>query len=314
MASFVVGDVTINLIDTPGHPDFIAEVERILSVLDGAVLVISAVEGVQAQTRVLFRTLRRLGFPTLIFVNKIDRGGAADEAVLAEIAEKLTRAIVPMGAASGLGGRGASFRPFSARDAGFRALLTERLADNDEAILAAYVDGDSAVPYRKLRTQLAAQTGQALMHPVFFGSAITGAGTADLMAGVTDLLPATEGDAGGPLSGAVFKIERGPAGEKIAFARVFSGAVHIRDRLHFGRDKTGKVTAISVFERGSLKPGSSVTAGYIAKLWGLADIQIGDGIGLPRDGSERRHFAPPTLETIVFPRHALPTGARCMWP
>src|SRR6266853_6009934 len=76
VVSFVIDDITVNLIDTPGHPDFIAEVERVLSVLDGAVLVISAVEGVQAQTRVLMRTLRRLRIPTLMFVNKIDRGGA----------------------------------------------------------------------------------------------------------------------------------------------------------------------------------------------------------------------------------------------
>src|SRR5450631_3396517 len=92
VVSFVVDDVTINLIDTPGHPDFIAEVERVLSVLDGAVLVVSAVEGVQAQTRVLMRTLRRLHIPALIFVNKIDRAGADPERVVHEIAEKLTPA------------------------------------------------------------------------------------------------------------------------------------------------------------------------------------------------------------------------------
>src|SRR3990167_10428313 len=86
VVSFVVDDVTVNLIDTPGHPDFIAEVERVLSVLDGAVLVISAVEGGQGQTRVLMRTLKRLHIPTLIFVNKIDRAGADDERVLREIA------------------------------------------------------------------------------------------------------------------------------------------------------------------------------------------------------------------------------------
>jgi ribosomal protection tetracycline resistance protein len=80
VVSFVAGDVAINLIDTPGHPDFIAEVERVLSVLDGAVLVVSAVEGVQAQTRVLMRALQRLRIPTLVFVNKVDRAGARADA------------------------------------------------------------------------------------------------------------------------------------------------------------------------------------------------------------------------------------------
>src|ERR1700754_4162939 len=85
VVSFVLDGVTVNLIDTPGHPDFIAEVERVMSVLDGAVLVVSAVEGVQAQTRVLMRTLQRLGIPTLVFVNKIDRGGADTGRVLSAI-------------------------------------------------------------------------------------------------------------------------------------------------------------------------------------------------------------------------------------
>src|SRR2546421_5934324 len=89
VASFPIDDVTVNLIDTPGHPDFIAEVERALSVLDGAVLVISAVEGVQPQTRILMRALQRLHVPTLLFVNKIDCGGAQYERLLQSISEKL---------------------------------------------------------------------------------------------------------------------------------------------------------------------------------------------------------------------------------
>src|ERR1700685_486959 len=92
VASFLISDVTVNLIDTPGHPDFIAEVERVLSVLDGAVLVISAVEGVQPQTRTLFRSLQRLRLPVLLFVNKIDRSGADPERVLRAIEQRLTPA------------------------------------------------------------------------------------------------------------------------------------------------------------------------------------------------------------------------------
>src|ERR1700691_5988605 len=107
VASFAIGDTTVNLIDTPGHPDFIAEVERVLSVLDGAVLVISAVEGVQPQTRVLMRALRRLRIPTLLFVNKIDRAGARERPLLLEISQILGIAIIPMGATYALGTKAA---------------------------------------------------------------------------------------------------------------------------------------------------------------------------------------------------------------
>src|SRR3954451_13449141 len=109
VAAFAIGDVDVNLIDTPGHPDFIAEVERVLSVLDGAILVVSAVEGVQPQTPLLMRALRRLRVPTLIFVNKIDRAGADDERVLQAIVERLTSVIVPMGRPRSLGARAACF-------------------------------------------------------------------------------------------------------------------------------------------------------------------------------------------------------------
>src|ERR687896_1975255 len=134
VVSFEIDGVTVNLIDTPGHPDFIAEVERVLSVLDGAVLVISAVEGVQAQTRVLMRALRRLRIPTLIFVNKIDRGGAQYEGVLRSVTGKLTAAIVPMGSTDGLGTRDADFTPFGAADAPFAATLASSLAERDDAL------------------------------------------------------------------------------------------------------------------------------------------------------------------------------------
>ncbi|WP_163572896.1 GTP-binding protein [Fodinicola feengrottensis] len=135
VVSFAIDDVTVNLIDTPGHPDFIAEVERVLSVLDGAVLVISAVEGVQAQTRVLMRTLRRLRIPTLIFVNKVDRRGAAYDDTLLAIATKLAPSVVPMGSVRCIGTAAADFQPYTAEDADFRSQVVEVLADHDEDFL-----------------------------------------------------------------------------------------------------------------------------------------------------------------------------------
>src|SRR3954453_10847503 len=207
VATFAIGDVTVNLIDTPGHPDFIAEVERVLAVLDGAVLVVSAVEEVQAQTPLLWRALERLRVPTLFFVNKTDREGADPERVVAAIKERLTPAAVPVDGA-----------------------LLPALAENDEALLTAYVDG-RRVGDEQLRRALASQTRAGLVYPVFAGSALRDVGFEDLMAGIPELLPSQAGDEDGSLSATVFKIERDDAGHKIVFARLFSGAIRVRDRL-----------------------------------------------------------------------------------
>ena len=302
VVSFVIDDVTVNLLDTPGHPDFIAEVERVLGVLDGAVLVVSAVEGVQPQTRLLMRTLRRLRVPTLVFVNKIDRGGAQYDGVLRSITGRLTPATVAMGSVSGLGTRGAAVTPYGATDTGFTSRLVDLLAEGDDALLAAFVQNEAAVSCCRLLAELAAQTGRGRVHPVFFGSAITGAGVDALMAGIARLLPAREGDVDGPVSGTVFKVDRGPVGDKIAYVRMFSGSLHVRDRLQVrGHDE--KVTGIRVFDRGAVVRRASVLAGQIAQLRGLHGVQIGDVVGLPSPTSTRdvRHFAPPMLETIVVP-------------
>ena len=308
VVSFVINDVIVNLIDTPGHPDFIAEVERALSVLDGAVLVISAVEGVQPQTRILMRALQRLCVPTLLFVNKIDRGGARYEDVLDEVGARLTPAIVPMGWVRELGTRAGDFAAWDGGDAVFTDRLAELLAEQDDSVLAAYVDGERGVPYRQLREELAAQTRRVLVHPVFFGSALTGAGVGALMDGIAELLPPAARDIDGPASGVVFKIERSPAGEKIAYVRMFSGIVRTRERVRFGRHGERKVTAIDVFADGSTARRDSVSAGAIGKLWGLTEIQVGDAIGTPPTHAGRHHFAPPTLEAVVVPRNRHDNG------
>ena len=321
VVSFTIDGVTVNLIDTPGHPDFIAEVERVLSVLDRAVLVISAVEGVQPQTRVLMRALQRLRLPTLIFVNKIDRRGAASDGLVPAIAEKLAARTLAMGSVHDAGERGARFMPYASGDPSFRAALIDLLAD-DDVFLRAYVDDESTMSDDRLRAELATQTKSARLHPVFFGSAITGAGIDALIDGLTSLLPVGDGasdrvdpeeGATDPMSGTVFKVERGPAGEKIAYVRMFAGAIRVRDRVSSGAsparrhmptepERTDKVTAISVFEHGAAVPGPSLAAGRIGKVWGLGDVRIGDTIGAPRPYVPHQHFSPPTLETVVAAR------------
>src|ERR1700744_5702069 len=150
VVSFTAGGRTVNLIDTPGHPDFVAEVERALSVLDGVVLVVSAVEGVQPQTRILWRALQRLRVPTLFFINKIDRRGAGYQRVLADIAERLTPAIIPIGTVRELGTKRAAFRPATVADD-----VAARLAEQDDAVLAAYLAGAAGIPADWLRGKMA---------------------------------------------------------------------------------------------------------------------------------------------------------------
>jgi ribosomal protection tetracycline resistance protein len=302
VASFTLEGLHVNLIDTPGHPDFIAEVERVLNVLDGAVLVISAVEGVQPQTRVLMRALQRLRIPTLIFVNKIDRPGADDERVAEAIRDRLTPNGVQMGTSHDRGTRVARFAPCGPDDRGFRDRLAEVVAETDDRIMAGYVDQALQVPYGDLRAQFAAQSKRAILYPVFVGSAITGAGVQPLVSGIGELLPTAEGNSDGPISAMVFKIERGANGEKIALARMFSGTIRTRDRLRFGGGLEDKVTGIAVFEQSSAVQRPAVGAGAVAKLWGLGQIQVGDAIGERAVEGGRRQFPPPTLESVVVSR------------
>ena len=205
VVAFTIDDLTVNIIDTPGHPDFIAEVERSLAVLDGAVLVISAVEGVQSQTVVLMRALQRLHVPTLLFVNKVDRVGADPDRVIEMIGTRLTR---------------------------------------DAFVLGAYDD--------ELTRDLVAETAAARAHPICVGSAMTGVGIDTLLDAIATYLPRASTDDEAAASGVVFKVERLASGEKVAYMRMFGGALHIRERLHLDDDREATITGIKVFEHGAL--------------------------------------------------------------
>ncbi|MGW4113523.1 GTP-binding protein [Actinosynnema sp. NPDC004786] len=296
----VLGDLQVNLVDTPGHPDFIAEVERALSVLDGVVLVLSAVEGVQAQTRVLMRTLARLRLPTLLFVNKVDRAGARHDDLLAEIRRRLTPAVVPMARVDRLGARDAAVVPRSFADPGFAAEVAELLADHDLRVLDRVLAGD--VP-DDLPALLRDQTCRGLVHPVFFGSALSGAGTAGLVDGVRRFLAPRPAPPGEP-RGTVFAVERAANGEKVAYLRLFSGTVRARQRVAFRRrddsgaveEHRGRVAGLEVVGGGA----GPLVAGGIGRLRGLPRVRVGDRLG-PDDDGPRRHFSPPVLESVVRP-------------
>ncbi|QSB06686.1 elongation factor G [Natronoglycomyces albus] len=301
VVSFTLGEVTVNLIDTPGHPDFIAEVERVLSVLDGAVLVVSAVEGVQPQTRILLRTLRRLAIPTLIFVNKIDRLGARYSSLLSDIATKLSPGIVPMGVVENLGQRDADFVPFAMASVEFASELSEKLADHSDEILAAVVE-QTAMSSSQLHDELAAQTARCHIIPVYFGSAYTGAGVEELSEAITTWLPTSSGQSHEPVSGTVFKVERAPSGQKIAYARLFSGTIRVRERLRFASGREARITGLRHFEDGTLTAKPHLSAGQIGQLLGCDSVRIGDWFGQEPPRAAQQYFPPPTLEAVVVPK------------
>src|SRR4051812_21975289 len=279
VASFLVGDLAVNLVDTPGHPDFIAEVERVLGVLDGAILVISAVEGVQPQTPLLFRALQRLNVPTLIFVNKLDRAGADYERTLQAIRRRLSPAVVAPDAPN----------------------LTEILAEHNDGILRAFVDDEESVSDGRLRRELAAQTRLGLVHPVFCGSAAKWMGIHALLSGVRDLLSGRPADPDAPVSGRVFKIERSASAERVAYVRLFAGTLRARQRIRVGGAEGAKATSIAVFAPSGAPRRDVLVAGEMATVRGLGAVRVGDAVGEPPAGeSAVAQFPRPALEAVVF--------------
>jgi ribosomal protection tetracycline resistance protein len=273
VVSFDWRATTVNLVDTPGHSDFIAEVERALAVLDAAVLVVSAVEGVQAQTLVLMRALQRLGLPVVIFVNKVDRAGAEPDRVLGEVATRLSPGAIALGQVTGAGTRPAAYLPFEMGPAELGGL----------------------------RAQVRAGTA----HPVVFGSAITGAGVHELLDVLATLLPGVGHDVSAQPAGVVFKVERAN-GERTVLARVGAGSLRVRDRVAVAGGPAEKVTGLRMFDRGGLVRVDAVPAGRIAAVQGWSTARIGDRFGgnpagLPDDGDQQ--FARPSLETVVDAVH-----------
>ena len=295
VASFAAGDVQVNLIDTPGHSDFIAEVERSLAVLDAAVLVVSAVEGVQPQTVVLWRVLRRLAVPAAIFINKIDRQGADPARVCAGIGRRLAAGsgvrLLALTDVLAAGSPGATTRPVPLTDPSVIDVLTS----GDDRLLGAALDGPGvteAMALRSARTQVRRGT----VVPVAAGSALTGAGVPQLLTTLPRLMPWAR-PATRSLSGVIYKIEPGDHGT-MAHCRMFGGELRVRHRA------TARSEVITSLERSA--PGgwarvSIARAGDVVRIRGMGSARTGGWVGEAIPGRVTRQFPAPALESVVEP-------------
>lgn len=252
--------VEINLIDTPGHTDFAAEVERSLQVLDCAVLCLSAVEGVQAQSEQYCAALRKLEIPLLLFINKTDRTGADEVRVLDEARNIL----------------------------GLTPILYNRpetwllqLAEHDDALAEDWLKG-KPVSQKRLQLAMAEQTSRGLVTPVVSGSALHGTGIESLLDLLAAIAPRAAGDPNGPVAGIVFKVEHDQRLGRIAYVRLYSGTMRNRDSLN--NANRGTVNKIVQIRKASGRKAVDIgilSAGDIAAVCGLSDVTAGDVLGDP---------------------------------
>jgi len=270
----------VNLIDTPGHMDFMAEVQRALWAVDCGLLIVSAAEGVESQTELFFRAMADARLPLLIFVNKIDRAGVDAGQVLAEIKRKLSAEVFPLNSVTSQGTRNCA--------------VADRSFNDDEILSLCSGDGTLEETFLKAGNPSQKQLEDGLFRlcakgaaiPLVFGSAACGAGVDKLLTAILRLPRVAEGT-GGYVSGKVYKIEHDKTMGKAAHTRLFSGVIQSRDTVTLlsgdnteTPPKTGKVTQIRRLSAGArLSDSGALSAGDIAVLYGLASANVGDIVG-----------------------------------
>lgn len=290
----------IQLLDTPGHMDFIAEVERSLSVLDGAILVVSAREGVQAQTKVIFEALKRLNIPTIIFVNKIDRMGVDLEAINQQLCEQLSDYCLPLQSISGEGTREAQVNPRWESDAA-QTQIIEQLCLGSEDLLAKYCGGepiDNALWTQAAKSAYA--TGKC--YPVLYGTALHDIGIESLMNLTAEWVgEVAKGNlAEEPVSGLIYKVDRDSRGNRRCFVRLYSGQLVLRQSypVH-GQENTYKILRIATLKGAEPVVCEAARAGDIAVIYDSERLRIGDWLGTIIPGKLSSHLAVPTLKAVV---------------
>ena len=296
VTSFQWHSCKVNIVDTPGHMDFLAEVYRSLAVLDGAILVLSAKDGVQAQTRVLFHALRKLNIPTIIFINKIDQVGIDLEGVYQSVRDKLSADIIIK--------QTVSLSSKITLTENTNAEVWDSVIENNDELLAKYIAGES-ISQEELAQEEQRRVQDASLLPVYHGSAKNGLGIQQLMDAVIGLFQPTKEQGSAALCGRVFKVEYTDCGQRLVYLRLYSGTLRLRDTVALaGREKL-KITEMRIPSKGEIVRTDTAHKGEIVILPSdslrLNDI-LGDKTQLPREMWSDVPF--PMLRTTITPKTA----------
>ena len=294
VTSFDWKNYKINIVDTPGHMDFLAEVYRSLSVLDGAILVISAKDGVQAQTRVLFHALRKMKIPTIIFVNKIDQGGINLQSVYQNIREKLSDEIIVM--------QDVLFTPeVSLTDIADIEKWESVVGENDE-LLEKYIAGEP-LEIQDLQREKCRRIQNSSLFPVYHGSAKNNIGTEKLIEVITETFTSGADNNQSELCGSVFKIEYTDQKKRLVYLRLYSGTLRLRDTILLAQKQKLKITEMRIPSNGEIVQADIACCGEIAIL-SNDTLKLNDILGntelLPRKAWEENPT--PLLRTTVEPQ------------
>lgn len=286
IVSFKLNNKNIQLIDTPGHVDFSAEVERAVNVLDGAVLVISGVEGLEAQTYTIWRALQEKNIPVIIFINKMDRKGADYDRVLAELQNSLKVSTLTLTHIYQDKNDTLSIIPSKIED------IIEELSIVDDEILEKYLNGES-IDDTYLSSKMLELTHKNKIYPVIGGSALTDVGIKDLVDSISRFLPTTKKRLGTEMSAYVFMIRMDENG-KNAYIKVLDGSISNRDVVKIGNEETSKIKNIMIANGSKMISVDKVYSGDIAIINGL-DVKCGQIIGNDKGLDRYVSFVKPLL-------------------
>ena len=274
------------LLDTPGHVDFSTEMERVLGVLDCAVLVISAADGVNGQVRVLWRLLDHYKVPTFLFVNKMDQDGADRAVLLSSIKKELSTKCVDV-----MPGNGPLSEQLAQGD------VQEEIAVCDDALLNAYLEGEPVT-----NEQICRLTADRKLFPVLFGAALREQGVPALLECLDTLIqPPVYGDAFGAR---IFKITR-DGGARLTWMKLTGGRLSVKTPLAECTDEKGspeKVEQIRFYSGSKYEARQEAVAGEVCAVTGLTRTRVGQGIGAEASGAEE--LLQPVLRCAVL----LPPG------